>query len=84
MGNALRSWPFCAAYLRVERIAFNTLTCFYVEQLRALDCPEIAPAFCQTDNYLAAAAAKRVRFIRTMTLAEGGPACDFCYERARH
>lgn len=61
------------------RMVMYAHRCTIVDTLRALDAPELAPLFCASDDWLSAAL-PRIRWLRTTTLARGGPYCDFHWE----
>lgn len=64
-----------------RRIAFNNLSCPYVNNLRDYGVPELAPLYCQIDDWMGEMLPPGITFRRTQTLARGGPLCDFSYEK---
>ena len=54
--------------------------CRFVGLLHALDRPHLAPLFCAADSRFFDAPGAPVRLVRTSTLAEGAPRCDFRFE----
>ncbi len=64
-----------------RRIAMDQFGCPYLDVLKAQGAPELAPYFCQIDDWMAEQLPPQIAFKRTQTLARGGDRCDFCYER---
>jgi hypothetical protein len=58
-------------------IAFDYHRCFYLDVLTAYGAPELTPAFCKTDDWLAEALPPAIRWERTKTLGRGDDVCDF-------
>ncbi len=58
-------------------IAFDYHRCFYLDVLTAYGAPELTPAFCKTDDWLAAELPPAIRWERTKTLGRGDNVCDF-------
>lgn len=63
-----------------QAFAFNTHRCFLLETLRFYQAPELAPLFCNTDDWVAEVMPK-IRWLRTKTLGRGDAVCDFRWER---
>lgn len=61
------------------RIAFDMGTCYYLKTLTALKAPELTSRFCQMDDWMGELLPPGIRFVRSSTLARGGPCCDFQY-----
>ena len=60
-----------------HRVKFDMLECPYLHLCRQLDCMELAPVFCKTDDICYGNMHKRLKWDRTKTLAGGGDCCDF-------
>ena len=56
---------------------FDMLECPYFRICRELDCPELAPTFCATDDTCYGHMHPKLIWNRTQTLARGGEVCDF-------
>jgi hypothetical protein len=63
------------------RIAFNNLSCPYVDHLKVYGVPELTPLFCQIDDWVGEMLPTTIAFRRTQTLAGGGALCDYSYEK---
>ncbi len=63
-----------------HRVKFDILSCPYYEVCLELDCLELAPAFCTTDDICYGHMHPKLRWNRTQTLARGGTLCDFDIE----
>lgn len=59
---------------------FDILECPYCKYMKELECPELGPGFCKSDEYIYGNL-KDFSFERTQTLATGGEKCDFCMRR---
>ena len=59
------------------RARFDMLQCPYLQICRELDCPELAPVFCATDDVCYGHMHPNLIWNRTKTLARGGDCCDF-------
>ena len=60
-----------------HRARFDMLACPYLQACRELNCPELAPVFCATDDTCYGNMHPRLIWNRTKTLARGGDCCDF-------
>lgn len=60
-----------------HRATFDMQECPYLQVCRELDCPEIAPVFCATDDTCYGNMHPNLIWNRTKTLARGGDCCDF-------
>ena len=65
-----------------RRIAYNTLTCPYVTNLKDYGFPELGPYFCQIDDWMGEMLPPGIKFHRTQTLARGGTVCDYSFENS--
>lgn len=80
--SVMRSYP--TQFWRIEwlkkdkqEIAFNMTDCLYYKTFLKYNCSQLTPVFCRVDNLCYDKMSKRVRFIRTKTLAGGNELCDF-------
>ena len=65
-----------------ERLSFNVRRCRYAEMYRALGLAELGSSLsCQRDFALAEGFSPDIRLVRTQTLMEGAPFCDFRFRR---
>ena len=64
-----------------RRIAYNNLSCPYVDQLKQYGVPELTPFFCQIDVWMGEMLPPAIAFRRTQTLAQGGSLCDYTFEK---
>jgi L-2-amino-thiazoline-4-carboxylic acid hydrolase len=61
-----------------ERLSFNVVRCRYAEMYHALGLAELGASLsCQRDFALAEGFSPEIRLVRTQTLMEGAPFCDF-------
>lgn len=60
-----------------QRAKFDMLKCPYYEICQELNCPELAPIFCQTDDICYGNMHPKLCWKRTQTIARGGTLCDF-------
>ena len=58
-------------------VRFDMKACPYFRACQDLDCPELAPVFCATDDVCYGHMHPRLSWNRTQTLARGGKVCDF-------
>ena len=66
------------------RYAFNVTRCRYAEMYRELGIPDLGVLLsCGRDSALIEGFNPQIKFIRTKTIMESAPLCDFCYERAK-
>ena len=63
-----------------QEVHFDILECPYCKYMKELDCPELGPGFCKSDEY-SYGNLRDFTFERTQTLAIGGEKCDFCMRR---
>ena len=64
-----------------ERLSFNVVRCRYAEMYRALGLGELGTSLsCQRDFALAEGFSPEIRLVRTQTLMEGAPFCDFRFQ----
>ena len=70
---------FQAIYYDTPKNEFRAdmIACPYLELCRKYECPEIVPAFCETDDIAYGNMHPRVLWGRTKTLGKGGNRCDF-------
>ena len=70
---------FVFTYHPVEhgRVRFDMEACPYFQTCQELDCPEIAPVFCATDDMCYGNMHPNLFWNRTQTIAKGGKICDF-------
>lgn len=61
-------------------IRFDMEACPYYEACQELDCPELAPVFCATDDVCYGHMHPNLSWNRTQTIARGGKFCDFDLE----
>ena len=59
------------------RVRFDMLECPYHQVCLELDCPELAPVFCATDDVCYGRMHPKLIWNRTKTIARGGDLCDF-------
>ena len=66
-------------YYPVEagHVKFDMEACPYFQACQELDCPEIAPVFCTTDDICYGNMHPNLIWNRTQTIARGGKLCDF-------
>ena len=57
-------------------VEYNITKCLWYDACVENDCPELCKIFCDVDHVIYASM-KKVKFIRTGTLAAGDKACDF-------
>ena len=60
-----------------DRVRFDMEACPYLQACRELDCMELAPTFCATDDLCYGNMHPKLIWNRTKTLARGGNLCDF-------
>ncbi len=60
-----------------HRAKFDMLACPYHQICKELDCLELAPTFCTTDDICYGHMHPKLIWNRTKTLAKGGDVCDF-------
>jgi predicted ArsR family transcriptional regulator len=66
-----------------ERLSFDVTRCRYAEMYRALGIPELGAVLsCNRDAALIAGFNPEVRLVRTKTIMQGAPCCDFRYTKA--
>ena len=72
-------------YHKTDRgqIRFDMLRCPYYQVCKELDCQELAPVFCATDDICYGNMHPNLRWNRTQTLARGGELCNFDIEVKR-
>lgn len=58
-------------------VRFDMEACPYFQVCQELDCPEIAPIFCATDDICYGNMHPNLSWNRTQTIARGGALCDF-------
>ncbi len=56
---------------------FDIVSCPYYTMCRKYDCPELNPAFCDSDDAKYGHLHKNLRWARTGTIGKGAPCCDF-------
>ena len=64
-----------------RRIAYNTFNCPYVTTLKDYGVPELAPFYCQIDDWMGEMLPPAIAFRRTQTLARGDALCDYAFEK---
>jgi hypothetical protein len=65
-----------------DRLSFNVVRCRYAEMYQALGLGELGASLsCQRDFALAEGFSPEIRLVRTQTLMEGAPFCDFRFQR---
>jgi hypothetical protein len=65
-----------------ERLSFDVTRCRYAEMYRALGIPELGAVLsCNRDASLIEGFNPEVRFVRTQTIMQGAPCCDFRYTK---
>src|SRR5271166_1351295 len=65
-----------------ERLSFNVVRCRYAEMYHALGLAELGASLsCQRDFALAEGFNPEIRLVRTQTLMQGAPFCDFRFQR---
>ncbi len=65
-----------------ERLSFNVVRCRYADMYRALGLDELGTSLsCQRDFALAEGFSPEIRLVRTQTLMEGAPFCDFRFQK---
>lgn len=62
---------------RKGEVRFDMTSCPYLKTCQELDCPELAPIFCTTDDICYGHMHEKLIWNRTKTLARGGDLCDF-------
>ena len=60
-----------------NRVKFDMTKCPYLQTCKDLDCMELAPTFCTTDDVCYGNMHPKLIWNRTKTLAKNGEACDF-------
>jgi hypothetical protein len=66
-----------------ERLSFDVTRCRYAEMYRALGIPELGAVLsCNRDAALIEGFNPGVTLVRTQTIMQGAPCCDFRYSRA--
>ena len=60
-----------------DRVKFDMTACPYLQVCRELDCMELAPVFCTTDDICYGNMHPKLIWNRTQTLARDGKPCDF-------
>ena len=60
-----------------NQVKFDMIICPYYQVCQELDCRELAPVFCATDDICYGHMHPRLCWNRTQTLARGGNCCDF-------
>ena len=61
-------------------VRFDMKTCPYFQACKELDCLELAPVFCTTDDICYGHMHPNLSWNRTKTIARGGDVCDFDLE----
>lgn len=65
-----------------ERLSFNVVRCRYAEMYHALGLTELGASLsCQRDFALAEGFSPDIRLVRTQTLMQGAPFCDFRFQK---
>ncbi len=65
-----------------ERLSFNVVRCRYAEMYHALGLAELGASLsCHRDFSLADGFNPEIRLVRTQTLMQGAPFCDFRFQR---
>ena len=65
-----------------DRLSFDVTRCRYAELYRALGIPELGAVLsCNRDAALIDGFNPAVTFVRTQTIMEGAPCCDFRYTK---
>ena len=65
-----------------ERLSFNVVRCRYAEMYHALGLAELGASLsCRRDFALAEGFSPEIRLVRTQTLMQGAPFCDFRFQR---
>ncbi|MEW6716139.1 MAG: L-2-amino-thiazoline-4-carboxylic acid hydrolase [Chloroflexota bacterium] len=82
LGFPPQGWEMELIEDSANALAYNAHRCMYLEVLRAYDAPELTPLFCQTDDWIAEALPKTIRWERTKTIGRGENCCDFRWSRA--
>jgi hypothetical protein len=72
-------------WLEVSRdeIRFDISRCFYMDMLVAYDAPELARAYCRTDDLIYDGISPQASWERTRTLGRGDDCCDFRFVRVK-
>ena len=60
-----------------KEVRFDMQKCPYEQVCRKIDCPELAPIFCATDDCCYGSMHPKLIWNRTKTIARGGDCCDF-------
>ncbi len=60
-----------------REVRFDILECPYYQICRELDCTDLAPVFCATDDTCYGNMHPKLQWKRTQTIARGGQLCDF-------
>ena len=60
-----------------NKVKFDMIDCPYCRVCSKIDCPELAAAFCTTDDICYGNMHPRLSWNRTQTIARGGDICDF-------
>ena len=66
-----------------DEIRFDISRCFYMDMLVAYDAPELARAYCRTDDLIYDGISPYARWERTRTLGRGDDCCDFRFVRVK-
>jgi hypothetical protein len=65
-----------------DRLSFNVVRCRYAEMYRALGMADLGASLsCQRDFALAEGFSPDIELVRTQTLMEGAPFCDFRFRK---
>jgi hypothetical protein len=66
-----------------EKLSFNVTRCRYAEMYRALGLADLGGSLsCQRDYALAEGFNPSIKLVRTQTIMEGAPHCDFRFRKA--
>ena len=70
---------FCFSFYPTDRkrVKFDMTACPYHSLCRELDCMELAPVFCTTDDLCYGHMHEKLIWNRTKTIARGADVCDF-------
>lgn len=63
--------------LNKYQVAFDISSCPYYDVCQKLECPELAPIFCSTDDLCYGNMHPKLKWNRSQTIAQGGNFCDF-------
>ena len=62
-------------------VAFDMVSCFYLDVLTEYGAPELTPVYCGLDDLVYEGVSPHVRWERTRTLGRGDNCCDFRFRR---